>query len=172
MLAIHAWPLVTDSTAGHVHSQHSCGSVLRRDDHSLGRFMQCHVRSKARDAFHGCCPFLVGVSVVGGGMDTHAYYSSRYYGGLIPSILNILSCQGYLIINTIIGGQALGSVSQHLNATLGIVIIGLITLGVSFRPFHIISFLTSRRLSRSSSAAAASCTGMRHSCGYRIWWLL
>ena len=38
--------------------------------------------------------------------------------------------QGYLVINTIIGGQALAAASEHLDATLGIVIISLISLGV------------------------------------------
>ncbi|KZT64447.1 hypothetical protein DAEQUDRAFT_717984 [Daedalea quercina L-15889] len=55
-----------------------------------------------------------------------------YYGDIIPSVLNILSCQGFLILNTIIGGQTLGSISSHLNATLGIIIIGLFSLAVVF----------------------------------------
>ena len=38
--------------------------------------------------------------------------------------------QGYLIINCIIGGQTLASVSSRLNATAGIVITGLISLAV------------------------------------------
>lgn len=38
--------------------------------------------------------------------------------------------QGFLILNSIIGGQVLASVSSHLNDTLGIVIIGLISLAV------------------------------------------
>ena len=55
---------------------------------------------------------------------------NRYYGGLIPSFFNLCTMQGYLIINCIIGGQTLGSVSTHLNSTLGIVIISLISLAV------------------------------------------
>ena len=38
--------------------------------------------------------------------------------------------QGFLILNCIIGGQTLASVSDHLNETLGIVIIGIISLVV------------------------------------------
>ncbi|KZT63429.1 hypothetical protein DAEQUDRAFT_770630 [Daedalea quercina L-15889] len=61
-----------------------------------------------------------------------ARFSWGYYGALIPSILVTLTLQGYLILNTIVGGQTLGSVSAHLNASLGIVIIALVTLVVVF----------------------------------------
>ena len=40
--------------------------------------------------------------------------------------------QGYLIINCIIGGQTLAASSAHLDATLGIVIIGLLALLVRY----------------------------------------
>ena len=56
---------------------------------------------------------------------------NRYYGAIIPSILNVVSMQGYLVINCIIGGQALATVSDKLTDTLGIVIISLISLAVS-----------------------------------------
>lgn len=55
-----------------------------------------------------------------------------YYGAVLPSVLNVLTMQGYLIINCIIGGQTLGAASAHLDATLGIVITGLISLAVTF----------------------------------------
>jgi hypothetical protein len=38
--------------------------------------------------------------------------------------------QGFLILNCIIGGQTLAGVSDHLNATLGIVIIGVVSMVV------------------------------------------
>lgn len=47
--------------------------------------------------------------------------------------------QGFLILNCIIGGQTLAGVSHHLNATLGIVIIGVISMVVS-------SFIPSRKI--------------------------
>ena len=67
---------------------------------------------------------------------------SRYYGSVIPSILNVLTMQGYLILNCIIGGQTLASVSSHLNDTLGIVIISVISVAVcsivaSIHPVHL-----------------------------------
>ena len=40
--------------------------------------------------------------------------------------------QGYLVVNTIVGGQTLAEVSDHLNATLGIVIIAITSLIVRF----------------------------------------
>lgn len=39
--------------------------------------------------------------------------------------------EGYLILGCIIGGQALGTLSEHIDATIGIVIIGLLSLLVS-----------------------------------------
>ncbi|KAK7684938.1 hypothetical protein QCA50_011773 [Cerrena zonata] len=60
-----------------------------------------------------------------------ARFSFGYYGAIIPSALTVFSMQGFLILNCIIGGQTLASVSGHLDDTLGIVIIGLISLAVS-----------------------------------------
>ena len=57
--------------------------------------------------------------------------SLSYYGSIIPSAFTVFSMQGFLILNCIIGGQTLASVSSHLNDTLGIVIIGVISLVVS-----------------------------------------
>ena len=56
----------------------------------------------------------------------------RYYAAAIPSILNVFSGQSYLVLNSIIGGQALAAVSNKLNDTLGIVIIALISFSVGF----------------------------------------
>ncbi len=64
------------------------------------------------------------------GLDFMCSLPCSYYGSIIPSILNVLSMQGYLVVNTIIGGQTLAEVSGHLDATLGIVIIALISLAV------------------------------------------
>ena len=38
--------------------------------------------------------------------------------------------QGFLILNCIIGGQTIASLSSHLNDTLGVVIISVISLAV------------------------------------------
>lgn len=55
---------------------------------------------------------------------------SRYYPAMLPAALNVFSMQGFLILNCIIGGQTLASVSDHLDDILGIVIISLISLVV------------------------------------------
>ncbi|CAA7257310.1 unnamed protein product [Cyclocybe aegerita] len=59
-------------------------------------------------------------------------FSWGLYGAAIPSLLNIFSSQGFLILNSIIGGQALAAVSSKLDATLGIVIIGVASLVITF----------------------------------------
>ncbi|KAI0711394.1 purine-cytosine permease [Earliella scabrosa] len=67
-----------------------------------------------------------------------ARYSWGYYGSLLPSAFTVFSMQGFLILNCIIGGQTLASVSDHLNETLGIVIIGIISLVVTFFGYRVI----------------------------------
>lgn len=71
---------------------------------------------------------------------TSHFISTRYYAAAIPSALNVFSSQSFLILNCIVGGQALAAVSHKLDDTLGIVIIGLISFAVSF--FFRISILT------------------------------
>ncbi|TBU31408.1 purine-cytosine permease [Dichomitus squalens] len=67
-----------------------------------------------------------------------ARYSWGYYGSIIPSAFTVFSMQGFLILNCIVGGQTLASVSSHLNDTLGIVIIGIISLVVTFFGYRVI----------------------------------
>ncbi|OSX63581.1 hypothetical protein POSPLADRAFT_1045893 [Postia placenta MAD-698-R-SB12] len=68
-----------------------------------------------------------------------ARYTWGYYGAMVPSALNVFSMEGYLILTCIIGGQMLASVSNgHLNDTLGIVIIGVISFGVTFFGYRVI----------------------------------
>ncbi|KAI0657590.1 permease for cytosine/purines, uracil, thiamine, allantoin-domain-containing protein [Cubamyces menziesii] len=76
------------------------------------------------------------IAIFGPKLGTRTMVQSRfswgYYGVIIPSILNVLVLQGYLVVNTIIGGQTLAEVSEHLDATLGIVIIALLSLAITF----------------------------------------
>ncbi|KAF8645588.1 hypothetical protein AX16_007722 [Volvariella volvacea WC 439] len=67
-----------------------------------------------------------------------ARFSWGYYGSMLPSLLNVFSSQSFLILNCIIGGQALAAVSDRLNATLGIVIIGVLSLIVTFCGYKVI----------------------------------
>lgn len=88
------------------------------------------------------CAFPAFFSVFGPKLGTRGMVQARfswgYYGALIPSVLVTVTLQGYLILNTIVGGQTLGSVSTHLNNTLGIVIIGLVTLLVVFSGYKVL----------------------------------
>ncbi|KAK7683187.1 hypothetical protein QCA50_013860 [Cerrena zonata] len=62
-----------------------------------------------------------------------ARYSFGYYGTIIPSILNLASMSGFCILNCILGGQTLSSLSNgNLSWSVGIVIISVISLLVSF----------------------------------------
>lgn len=83
-------------------------------------------------AGNGSHQILMGVSIillaVSESADRHHYH--RYYGTIFTSILNVATWQGFLIVNVIIGGQTLAAASSHLDASLGIVIIGLISLAV------------------------------------------
>ncbi|PCH44809.1 cytosine-purine permease [Wolfiporia cocos MD-104 SS10] len=73
-----------------------------------------------------------------------ARYTWGYYGAMLPSALNVFSMQGFLIISCIIGGQLLASVSGGLlNDTLGIVIISLISLVVTFFGYRVIHWYES-----------------------------
>ncbi|KAH7911759.1 permease for cytosine/purines, uracil, thiamine, allantoin-domain-containing protein [Hygrophoropsis aurantiaca] len=70
-------------------------------------------------------------------------FSWGYYGSIIPSVLNVISLQGFLILNCIIGGQTLASVSSHLDDTLGIIVISLISLVLTFCGYRIVHWYES-----------------------------
>ncbi|KAI0790471.1 cytosine-purine permease [Abortiporus biennis] len=72
-----------------------------------------------------------------------ARYSWGYYGAIVPSALAVFSMQGFLILNCIVGGQALASVSNHLDDTLGIVIIGVISFILTFCGYKVIHWYES-----------------------------
>ncbi|KAJ3527002.1 hypothetical protein NM688_g8185 [Phlebia brevispora] len=60
-------------------------------------------------------------------------FSFGYFGVFFASILNLASMIGFCILSCILGGQTLSSVSDgHLSWTVGIVIIAVISLVVSF----------------------------------------
>ncbi|EGO26948.1 hypothetical protein SERLADRAFT_360944 [Serpula lacrymans var. lacrymans S7.9] len=82
------------------------------------------------------------LAVFGPKLGTRAMVLSRfswgYYGAAIPSILNVISMEGYLILNCILGGQTLASVSDHLSPTLGIVIIALVSFAITFCGYKVV----------------------------------
>jgi len=68
-----------------------------------------------------------------------ARYSFGYFGVIIMSIFNMATGMGYNILNCILGGQTISSVSNgHLTWTVGIVIIALISLFVSFCGYKVL----------------------------------
>ncbi|KAH7910973.1 permease for cytosine/purines, uracil, thiamine, allantoin-domain-containing protein [Hygrophoropsis aurantiaca] len=87
------------------------------------------------------------LAVYGPKIGTRAMVQSRfsfgYYGSIIPSALNAFSMQGFLILNSIIGGQTLASVSSHISDNVGIVIISVISLVVTFCGYRIIHWYES-----------------------------
>ncbi|TDL24490.1 cytosine-purine permease [Rickenella mellea] len=81
-------------------------------------------------------------SVFGPKLGTRSMVQSRfswgYYGSLIPSILNVISMECYLILNSIIGGQTLASVSEQVSWSAGIIIISLISFLVAFCGYRVV----------------------------------
>ncbi|PPQ88566.1 hypothetical protein CVT25_009946 [Psilocybe cyanescens] len=70
-------------------------------------------------------------------------FSWGLYGAVIPSTLNVISTLGFLILNCIIGGQILAAASNKLNDTLGIVIISVISLAVTFFGYRVMHWFES-----------------------------
>ncbi|KIK55962.1 hypothetical protein GYMLUDRAFT_174938 [Collybiopsis luxurians FD-317 M1] len=65
-------------------------------------------------------------------------FSFGYYGAMLPAALNVFSQIGWLIINSIVGGQVLAAVSTHLDDTAGIVIIVIISFVLSFCGYKVL----------------------------------
>ena len=67
-----------------------------------------------------------------------ARYSFGYYGSILPSLLNLVTFMGFLILNLILGGETLAAVSGAaaghgggLDWDVGIAIVAVIALLVS-----------------------------------------
>jgi purine-cytosine permease-like protein len=67
-------------------------------------------------------------------------YSWGYFPAALPCLLNALGMIGFMILNTILGGQTLSAVSKNdtLSNTVGIVIIAMVSLIVSFSGIRIL----------------------------------
>jgi NCS1 nucleoside transporter family len=72
-----------------------------------------------------------------------ARFSWGYFGAIIPAILNVFSLEGFVILNCIIGGQTIASLSSKLNDTLGIIILSIISLVVTFCGYRVIHWYES-----------------------------
>ncbi|TDL19554.1 cytosine-purine permease [Rickenella mellea] len=70
-----------------------------------------------------------------------ARFSFGYYGAIVPSVLNLVTMSGFMILNCILGGQTLSSVSNgHLSWSVGIVIIAFVSLFISFCGYKILNW--------------------------------
>ncbi|KAF8610617.1 cytosine-purine permease [Ceratobasidium sp. AG-I] len=70
-----------------------------------------------------------------------ARYSFGWFGAIIPGILNLLGMMGYNILNAILAGQTLSVVSGgRLSWNVGIVIISLISLLISFFGYRVLNW--------------------------------
>ncbi|PPQ72986.1 hypothetical protein CVT24_000299 [Panaeolus cyanescens] len=68
-------------------------------------------------------------------------FSFGYYGVILPCIMNLIGMVGFCILNSILGGQALASVSDgDLSWTVGIVVIVIISLLVSFCGYNVLNW--------------------------------
>lgn len=73
----------------------------------------------------------------------HCRYSFGYFGASLVSLLNAMTAIGYTILNSILGGEALQAVSPHqsMSATVGIVIMVVIALCISFCGIRMIHWI-------------------------------
>jgi len=63
----------------------------------------------------------------------HARYSFGYYLVSVPVLLNLATLTGFCVIDSVVGGQTLSAVGNgNLSPTVGIVIIAILSLLVSF----------------------------------------
>ncbi|EAU81390.1 purine-cytosine permease [Coprinopsis cinerea okayama7 len=67
-------------------------------------------------------------------------YSFGYYGVIPLSVFNLITMLGFSVLNAILGGQALASITNGLSWTVGIVVISLISLLVSFGGYNVLNW--------------------------------
>ncbi|KAF8190345.1 permease for cytosine/purines, uracil, thiamine, allantoin-domain-containing protein [Mycena galopus ATCC 62051] len=68
-----------------------------------------------------------------------ARYSFGYYGVLVPVVLNLVNMIGFCILSCILGGQTLAAVADgNISSNIGIVIIAIISLFISFGGWKIL----------------------------------
>ncbi|KAF8434576.1 NCS cytosine-purine permease [Boletus edulis BED1] len=68
-------------------------------------------------------------------------YSFGFYGVIIPTVFNLTGLCGFNILNCILGGQTLSSVTNNnLSWTVGIVIIALLSMVISFMGYRVLNW--------------------------------
>ncbi|KAM0753397.1 hypothetical protein T439DRAFT_324040 [Meredithblackwellia eburnea MCA 4105] len=72
-------------------------------------------------------------------MMTNARYSYGYFGAMLPIVFNLMTFIGFCAVNSIVGGQTLAAVNPgHLSVAVGIVIIAVVSLAISFCGYRIL----------------------------------
>ncbi|KAH9174775.1 NCS cytosine-purine permease [Lactarius sanguifluus] len=66
-------------------------------------------------------------------------YTFGYYGVMVPSMLSVIGFIGFAVLSCIVGGQALASVG-NVSWTVGIVVISVISLFISFCGLKVLSW--------------------------------
>ncbi|EJF63789.1 NCS cytosine-purine permease [Dichomitus squalens LYAD-421 SS1] len=70
-----------------------------------------------------------------------ARYSFGYFGVIVPSVFNCCSMMGFCILNCILGGQTLASITDgRLSWSVGIVVVAVISLLVSFCGYRVLNW--------------------------------
>ncbi|KAG8950959.1 hypothetical protein FRC03_012685 [Tulasnella sp. 419] len=96
-----------------------------------------------------------------------ARYSWGYYLVAIPAAFNLVTMMGFMILNCILGGETLSSVSEgRLSWNVGIVVIALISLFVSFCGYRVLNWFVWVVI-RGVFIILTSQTGMKGWLGYQ-----
>ncbi|KAF4582430.1 hypothetical protein EYR38_002550 [Pleurotus pulmonarius] len=70
-----------------------------------------------------------------------ARYSFGFHGVMLPCVMNLIGITGFCILNCILGGQTLSSVTDgHLTWTVGIVVTAVISLLLSFCGYRVLGW--------------------------------
>ncbi|GAA6022870.1 hypothetical protein JCM11491_007025 [Sporobolomyces phaffii] len=67
-----------------------------------------------------------------------ARYSYGYYPAVLPALLNLISFVGFSAVNSIVAGQVLVAVSGELSITVGIVIVAVVSMIISFFGYRVL----------------------------------
>ncbi|KAG8884245.1 hypothetical protein FRB97_004750 [Tulasnella sp. 331] len=68
-------------------------------------------------------------------------YSWGYFGAIVPATLNAATMMGFMILNCVLGGETLASVSNgRISWNVGIVVIAVVSLFISFCGYRVLNW--------------------------------
>ncbi|KAF7374098.1 hypothetical protein MSAN_00290900 [Mycena sanguinolenta] len=94
-------------------------------------YLQCDFWSQTRDENDGASVSSPSLKIHPS-QQPHRRFSWGAYGVAIPSLLNVGTTALYLFLTTVVGGQMLARVFNNLSPDVGIIIVSVISLVVSF----------------------------------------